>query len=98
MIDEDLNSFANSESAVLFSREVQSIIDRQLEALPETTRKIFVANRFDNKTYSEIAEEMEISHRKVVSEIQKALSCMRVALKDYLIMETIMMIFGELSF
>ena len=68
----------------LFSAEVIEIVQRELENLPELTRKVFEAHRFYNKTYAEIADELGIPVRRVTTEMQRALSRLKVALKDYL--------------
>lgn len=52
--------------------------------LPELTRCIFRDNRFEHKTYEEIAQKYGISVWKVAREIQATLQTLRLALKDYL--------------
>ena len=41
-------------------------------------------NRFENRTYKEIAEELGISAKTVDYRIQQSLKILRVKLKDYL--------------
>lgn len=56
----------------------------QLEELPEPYREAFEMNRFENRTYKEIAEELGISAKTVDYRIQQSLKILRVKLKDYL--------------
>jgi RNA polymerase sigma-70 factor (ECF subfamily) len=63
-----------------------------LENLPELTRKVFEAHRFYNKTYAEIADELGIPVRRVTTEMQRALSRLKVALKDYLPVSLILLL------
>lgn len=55
-----------------------------MRVMPQVTRQVFELSRFYGKTYSEIAEALGISQRRVTSEMQRALAIMRNALKDYL--------------
>ena len=55
-----------------------------MRTMPQVTRQVFELSRFYGKTYSEIAEILGIPQRRVTSEMQRALSIMRNALRDYL--------------
>lgn len=68
----------------LFASEVAAIVREEIGRMPEPMRGIFVASRFDGKTYQEIADATGISVRQVKAAIQKALGIMREALTDYL--------------
>ncbi|WP_295940316.1 RNA polymerase sigma-70 factor [uncultured Alistipes sp.] len=68
----------------IFASEVASIVREEIDKMPEQMRRIFVASRFDGKTYREIADATGVSVRNVKAAIQKALGIMREALKDYL--------------
>jgi len=59
-------------------------IEEALQRLPETYREAFVLNRFEGKTYNEVAVHLGISSKTVDYRIQQALKKMRVELKDYL--------------
>ncbi|WP_290539812.1 RNA polymerase sigma-70 factor [Alistipes sp.] len=84
MLNESIRALGNFEPTTFYATEVQQIIRRELDKLPELTRKIFEQNRFMDKTYDEIAEELGITRRKVTSEIQNVLAIMRKALAEYL--------------
>ena len=68
-----------------FTAEIKSIIESQINKMPEPMRQIFLYNRFEGKTYQEIAEITGINVRNVTANIQRALAIMRIALNDYLI-------------
>ncbi len=64
--------------------ELQKRIREAVNALPPTYREAFVMHRFDNKSYKEIAEILQVSPKTVDYRIQQALKQLRVTLKDYL--------------
>ena len=64
--------------------ELATKIEAAVEALPETYRDAFVKNRFEQKTYNEIARELGVSAKTVDYRISQALKQLRVALRDYL--------------
>lgn len=68
----------------IFIQEIQEIVDRTLESLPERTREIFRASRFEDKTYKEIARQEGITVKAVEFHITKSNEALRNALKDYL--------------
>lgn len=68
----------------LFSSEVAAIFHSRIMSLPEITRKVYLSNRDENLTYQEIASKFNLSQRQVNREMQRALTSLRVALKDYL--------------
>lgn len=55
-----------------------------VDALPPAYREAFVMHRFDNKSYKEIAEVLQVSPKTVDYRIQQALKQLRITLKDYL--------------
>ncbi len=64
--------------------EIQQKINLAFKKMPELTLKIFMMSRHNEKTYAEIANELDISVKTVEYHISKALTIMRVHLKDYL--------------
>lgn len=59
-------------------------IEAALSRLPETYRQAFEMNRYQNMTYNEIAQQLNLSPKTVDYRIQQALKQLRVELKDYL--------------
>lgn len=68
----------------LFRREAQQLIKEALDEMPEKTRAIFVMSRYEDKTYQEIADLLQVSVKSVEFHISKALKILRIKLKDYL--------------
>lgn len=69
---------------ILFRTEVEEIFRNRLAEMPELSAQIFMANRFEGKTYQQIANTHRISVRKVTREIQRCLRLLRDDLGDYL--------------
>ena len=68
----------------IFSSEIQQIIRKTLAELPEKTRKVFMASRFENITHKEIAGVFNITVKGVDYHIALTLKALRISLKDYL--------------
>lgn len=64
--------------------ELEKMLKTALDRLLPNVRKAFEMSRFENMTYNKIAEEMDVSPKTVEAYISKALSILRVELKDYL--------------
>lgn len=68
----------------LFLQEMSTIIRHEIENMPAQTRKVFLANRFEEIPYKKIAEKFGLSFNQVSFEMRKATQLLRQALKDYL--------------
>lgn len=68
----------------LEAAELQQLIDRSIDALPERCRIVFILSRFEDMTYKEIAGQLGISEKTVENQISKALRLLREALGPYL--------------
>lgn len=64
--------------------ELRELIEKALDKLPPQRKKVFLMNRFENKTAAQIAEELQLSPRTIEKHIEKALQSLRADLKDYL--------------
>lgn len=84
MLQFEIASLASGDPNRLFSSEVEKIFRKCLLEMPEMTRKVFMASRFEDLTYKEIAQKLGIPVRHVTAEIQEALRLLRKSLKDYL--------------
>jgi RNA polymerase sigma-70 factor (ECF subfamily) len=71
-------------SAELESLELEERIRGAIAALPERCRVIFELNRFEGLSYSEIANELDISIKTVENQMSKALKILREQLSKYL--------------
>ena len=68
----------------IFTKEIQDIVDKTLENLPEQTRRIFIMSRYENQPHKEIASLLAMTTKGVEFHISKATKALRIALKDYL--------------
>ena len=64
--------------------ELQEVIRRALDTLPERCREVFIKSRIEGLKYKEISDELGISVNTVENQMVTALKKLRVALKDYL--------------
>ena len=65
--------------------ELKASIAEALASLPEKCRKVFEMSRYQEMTYKEIAEELDISPKTVEAHMNKAIKSLRIHLKDYLL-------------
>ena len=75
---------ANNQSSTqqrLEADDLQKLINKTIENLPKRCRIIFVLSRFEEKSYKEIAAELDISIKTVENQISKALKILRKALR-----------------
>ena len=80
----EIGVLGKDETGLIFQSDIAAIFNKLLATVPDSTRDIFLASRFGNLTYNEIAEKYGVSPRKVKREIQHVLGIMRISLKDYL--------------
>ncbi len=63
---------------------LQDQINAAIEKLPTQRQKIFKMSRFDEMTYKEIAQKLDISVKTVENQMGSALKHLRKELKDFL--------------
>lgn len=66
------------------TEELIAHIHESIRKLPESYRQAFVMHRFHDKSYKDIASELNVSPKTVDYRIQKALKLLREDLKEYL--------------
>lgn len=69
----------------ILTKELEDKINASIESLPPQYRRTFELSRFHNKTYEEIAIEMQISVNSVKTNIKNALAFLRNALRILII-------------
>jgi len=65
------------------SGELHEKIQAAIASLPERCRMVFVLSRYQQLTYAEIAENLDISVKTVENQISKALKILKEKLKPY---------------
>lgn len=67
-------------------KELETKILEKIALLPEECQRVFFLSRFENKSYAEISEELNISVNTVKYHIKNALSTLRKELEPYLLL------------
>ena len=79
-------------STLIFNTEIQHIVNKTLQEMPEQSRKIFMLSRYQNLANKQIADSLDISLKTVEAHITKVLRILRLRLKDYLVTILIILI------
>ena len=66
------------------ANELRLIIDKIIDNLPERCRIVFILNRFEDMTYKQIGEHLNISVKTVENQISKALKILKEQLGPFL--------------
>lgn len=66
------------------SEELEQQINAAIETLPTQCQTVFRLSRFENLSYAEIAEYLDLSVKTIENHMGKALRILREQLKDYL--------------
>lgn len=82
--DRQMVSYLDS-SSFMEENELQTRIRNAISALPEKCRNIFKMSRFEEMSYKEIANELNVSVKAVEAQMTKALKLLRQDLIDYFI-------------
>lgn len=80
---ESLQGFIDKPEATDFrvrERDMQALIDREIEALPPRMREIFALSRKESLTNKEIAKLLNLSTHTVDTQIKRALKTLRLRL------------------
>jgi len=80
-VETEIDSASTSDE--LEMNELNAIVDKTLNELPERCSKVFKLSRFDGLKYLEIAELLSISVKTVEADMGKALHLFRKNLKHY---------------
>lgn len=83
-LDIRISSLEACDPEEIFSAEIQKIVNDTIAKLPQRTIDIFVMSRYKSKSHKEIADVLGITTKGVEFHISKALSVLRLSLKDYL--------------
>ncbi|MDH6305776.1 RNA polymerase sigma-70 factor (ECF subfamily) [Parabacteroides sp. PF5-5] len=78
----EVNGEENPQEALEY-RELEELINRTLNKLPERRLRIFRMHRFEGKKYTEIASELSLSVKTIEAEITKALQMLRKEIENY---------------
>ena len=71
----------------LISDELAELLDRAIDEMPEERRRVFILVRMENKTYQEIAEELNISVNTVKYHLKRAHAELQDKLGSYILLQ-----------
>lgn len=78
---------ANQPAQNIEQRELADVVQQALETLNERQRVAVVLNKFEDMSYAEIAEVMNLTIKAVKSLLCRARENLRLALKEYIYMD-----------
>ncbi len=76
------NKNIESPDFVMEEKEFMNKLQDAIAELPDGQREVFLLNRIDKKTYTEIAEMLDISVKAVEKRMHNALKKMRILVKN----------------
>jgi len=77
----------------LEANELQAVINKAIEQLPDRCRVIFAMRRFEEMPLKEIAGKLNISPKTVENQLTKAMKILRAAVKPYMKDDLLSLIF-----
>ncbi len=83
-IQHNAETSGDSGDEKVIGRELEMKINEAVNSLPDQCRRVFQLSRFENFTYAEISQQMNISKKTIENHMGKALRIMREKLKEYL--------------
>ncbi len=73
---------SNSQEQMEYT-ELERFLNRVIDALPEKCRLVFILNRFEDMSYKQVAEKLDISVKTVENQMSKALRILRAEMVNY---------------
>ena len=64
-------------------QELEAFVNQSIDKLPEKCRLVFVLNRFEQLSYKEVAQKLDISVKTVENQMSKALKFLRAEMVEY---------------
>ena len=80
-IEPEADAWPTEDHSAMEYQELVEAVNAGIDGLPERCRQVFVLSRFEELTYKEIAESMEISTKTVENQIRKALKSIKLAVQ-----------------
>jgi RNA polymerase sigma-70 factor (family 1) len=83
----------NSADLPLLVQELNAAIDKAISQLPQKTQTIFRLSRFEKHTNKDISRIMDLSEKAVEYHITQSLKSLRFFLKDFILVDLVLLIF-----
>lgn len=81
-LSSDQEQWSLSPEEGLLVKELVSFLNREIDELPPKMREVFRLSRFENLSYKEISEKLQISDKTVKKQINKALRFLKFRLRE----------------
>lgn len=78
-----MRNFSETTLDIITSIELEKYLNTAIEELPTQCREIFTLNRFEQLSYQEIAQKLDVSINTVKTQMVRALDKLRTALKKF---------------
>ncbi|MEH2248725.1 RNA polymerase sigma factor [Nostoc sp.] len=85
--EQELVSFEDTPESAMDTGEKRIVIHRAIANLPTRLRETFILHFYQELSYSEIAQQQDISYQNVCKRISQARAILRLELRGYLIAE-----------
>lgn len=85
--------FTESTEFRLRTKELQAAIDRGVAMMSAKTREVYTLSRNDHHSVKEIARKLDLSEKAVEYHITQSLKTMRLALRDFLPLSSLLLFF-----
>lgn len=82
IISKPKSTHQESPEFLLEENELKSRLEQAINELPEKQRTVFLMNRFDNQSYTEIAANLDLSVKAVEKRMHQALLSLRKVVKN----------------
>ena len=85
----------NSADLPLLVQELNAAIDKAINQLPQKTQTIFRLSRFEKHSNKDISQIMDLSEKAVEYHITQSLKTLRFFLKDFILVDLVLLIFAN---
>ena len=80
----------------LLMQELNTAIDKAISQLPQKTQTIFRLSRFEKQSNKEISRMMDLSEKAVEYHITQSLKSLRFFLRDFILVDFILLLFENI--
>ena len=94
LYERHIEAASQQPDSILEYEELSQKLEAVIQSLPAKCRKIYLMHRFDEKKYTQIAEELQLSARTVEVQIRKASQLVKKALTKYWVLMIVLLING----
>ncbi|WP_324679027.1 sigma-70 family RNA polymerase sigma factor [Hymenobacter sp. GOD-10R] len=92
--ERNLEATSQQPDSILEYEELCREVEAVIQSLPAKCRNIYLMHRFDEKKYTQIAEELQLSARTVEAQIRKASQLVKKALIKYWVLMAVLLLQG----